>query len=332
MTSKSLYLPTILFALVAAGCGSSGSGGGTSTPDTVQFTSFADAELVPGEELVLPAVSLESTYDAENGLIFSEASGAATGASFSYLGGEDPDGEPAKFTVTSAEGTVIEFKPSDEPGVFMARIVETGVDTGYSDGSPFMLDFTDPEASETIDILLGSDFDVTGWDYQQFGVWVTGFGEDASGTVGAASGGAFTAGTDIPQTGSATFTGVSTGVYAAPDGAGFITASNMTAVASFANRSVNFSTTDTRVAPADTIGNIIGNTRYSFAANNGLDLNGTMNYAAGSNNLRGEVAAENGMTGSVNGNFYGPSANEIGGTFAVDGDQGSYIGGFGGKR
>ena len=106
----------------------------------------------------------------------------------------------------------------------------------------------------------------------------------------------------------------------------------MTAVASFANRSVNFSTTDTRVAPTDTIGNIIRNTPYSFAANNGLNLNGTMNYAAGSNNLQGEVTAENGMTGSVYGNFYGPSANEIGGTFAVDGDQGSYIGGFGGKR
>ena len=106
----------------------------------------------------------------------------------------------------------------------------------------------------------------------------------------------------------------------------------MTAVASFANRSINFSTTDTRAAPTQAINNAIEGRSYAFTPTNELNLNGTISYAAGKNNLRGEVTAEKGMKGSLNGHFYGPNANEICGTFATDGAAGSYLGAFGGKR
>lgn len=330
----------ILGSIALAGCSSGGSS--TVTPPPVvkpvtQFTSMSALEdgLKPGETITLPGVSRESKYTVTSDFpILGEASAAETGASVAYTGGSGADGEPT-LVITSAKGTKIVFKPSDDPNVFMARTVDVGFNTGsgtFSEsGSPFIMDFTEPTNGIT-NIHFSTEYTLSGWDYQNFGVWITNFG-GTSGEVGAMTSGALTSAANLPTTGDATFAGLSAGVFVDVNGDGFATASKMTATTSFANRTVSFDTTSTTAAPLDlTVNALINRTNYAYTATPELNLTGTMSYAAGTNNMSGQVSSANGMTGVVDANFFGPTANEIGGSFAARGDAGYYIGAFGGKR
>ena len=62
-----------------------------------------------------------------------------------------------------------------------------------------------------------------------------------------------------------------------------------------------------------------------------LNMQGTLTYAAGSNDFSGSVSSS-GLNGNAKGRFYGPAANEAGGTFALTGSGvQAYIGAFGAK-
>jgi hypothetical protein len=162
-----------------------------------------------------------------------------------------------------------------------------------------------------------------GWDYQSFGVWVTGYAQAGGGTFGALSVGSQTAAASIPASGVFTYSGSSGGIYTNTAGNPSFTVADMSASVNFASRQINFSTSNT---------NVVSNNFTTFTPNNQLDMNGTLQITSGENRFFGAVNT-NAMTGSATGQFYGPSASEIGGTYGVKGaGLESMVGAFGGKR
>jgi hypothetical protein len=173
-----------------------------------------------------------------------------------------------------------------------------------------------------------------GYRYQTFGVW------SVLSPIGAVmSESYFSAGVmpgAVPVAGTASYTGkaAGSGVDAATRDPYDISAT-MNATANFSTRSVAFRTTGT----TSLSNNAVLGTLPS--ANSGLDISGTLNYAAGSNTFTGLVATVNGMTGNATGRFYGPGIvsnqvmsfpPEIGGTFAVMNPLGGAMhGAFGGS-
>jgi hypothetical protein len=173
-----------------------------------------------------------------------------------------------------------------------------------------------------IGIIANKDHPDIDWQYQTFGVWETGRGEP-TGTLGATSVGVPTAGSAVPTTGSATFTGLTGGIYVDPAGADYITAGEVNADVDFLNRSIDLTTINTQ--KVNTI------TADQSSATN-LNMAGTLNYAAGSNAFSGNVSAT-GLTGSSSGQFYGDNAEELGGVFSLKGaGEETYIGGYGAKQ
>jgi len=162
-----------------------------------------------------------------------------------------------------------------------------------------------------------------GWDYQTFGVWSEQTGTD-SGTYAVMSVGAPTAGSSIPTSNSATFFGAAGGQYVNAGGDSYLTVADLTVTANFLNRSLSFTTANT----------VVTQDLSTFAFNNGLNLNGTLTYAAGINSFTGTVTSANGLTGSSTGQFYGPAAQELGGVFYVKAASGleTYGGAYGAKR
>lgn len=77
----------------------------------------------------------------------------------------------------------------------------------------------------------------------------------------------------------------------------------------FGSRSIQFSTSDTKIART---------------AEPGFDLNGNLSYAPGINAFSGSVQTNNGQqSGQGAGRFYGPAAQEIGGVYSLQGSGGS---------
>jgi hypothetical protein len=163
-----------------------------------------------------------------------------------------------------------------------------------------------------------------GWDYQTFGIWAI---NGAPLQVGAISAGAVTPANAVPTTGSATFTGHAGGFYFDGAGARLTTDAQMSAIANFSNRSIQFSTTGTMVSTPEN--------PPVTSARPALNLSGNLSYAPGSSQFSGNVStADNALSGNASGRFYGPNAQEIGGVYGLNAGSGGarMIGGFGGKR
>ena len=162
---------------------------------------------------------------------------------------------------------------------------------------------------------------VLGFNYQTFGVWLTGSGT-GSGLGGAISAGAATPGGSIPVTGSANYNGAAGGLYVDPAGVTYLAKSSAALSTNFANSTVSFSTSGSTAAT--TAGAALANPSI-------LNISGILNYAGGSNDFSGPVSS-NTLVGSARGQFYGPNANEIGGTFALKGvGAEGYLGAFGAR-
>jgi hypothetical protein len=171
---------------------------------------------------------------------------------------------------------------------------------------------------------IGIDPYAVGWNYQTFGVWAT--GGSTSGTVGVISVGAPTPVNAIPTTGTANYTGASFGYYVNGAGNVFGYGGQMSAAADFDNRLVTFSTSNTMLSD---------NSGGPPISRTDLNLQGTLSYAAGTNQFSGTVnTTGQPLTGSASGRFYGPAYEEIGGVYTLrnGGTLESILGGFGGKR
>jgi len=161
-----------------------------------------------------------------------------------------------------------------------------------------------------------------GWNYQSFGVWQT--GTTTGGTFGAMSFGAPTPVGGLPLTGSATYVGLTAGVYVDGTGQLFGTSATMNTAVNFGTRTVNFSTTGTMVS-RPSVGTI---------ANAGLDLSTTvLQNFSGTQFVVPVTTANSQLSGTATGRFYGPAAQEIGGVYSLQGTGTQSMGGaFGGKK
>lgn len=275
-----------------------------SGPTTLGFTSFG--AIKPSTTTVISGDSAQGTYswDKSTDKITAVTSGAQqSGAAFTLT--RDSNNLPKSVNFTTASGTNLTFtSPTDTLSVLSAN---PNVAVAVSqDGTKYA--------------LAGGGG--VGWDYQTFGVWVTGAGT-GSGTYGAASFGAATAAGSIPTSDSATYIGSTGGRSVAADGTYFFTTSDLTSNVNFAARTVSFATANT-VQSKDLI---------SFVPNSALNLTGALAYSAGSNQFTGAVTNGSTLTGTATGRFYGPAAQEIGGTFGVTGAGiTAYGGGFGAKK
>jgi hypothetical protein len=159
------------------------------------------------------------------------------------------------------------------------------------------------------------DLAAAGMTYSTLGLWSKPSTVVANTEVGGAFAfGVLTRGVDIPTSAlaNATYTGPFVGRYA--DGTDVYTVgATATAAADFSSRTVTFNTT---------------NSRRSGTLDLGLNLTGTLMYAAGTNSLEGPVATvtpAHGMSGIAKGAFFGPGGStvatsapaELGGVVAV---------------
>lgn len=302
-TIKNVGVVAVVLSLV--GCGGGGGGGSATLSPFVSWDNIQRNSTV-----VVEGISQSGTYNYNSGTdritartIGSSSSGATYTASY------DSNGDVTAVTLTPAGGSPISWRRS-AGDTFGVLIINNNIDAVISaDGSRYA--------------LAANPFGY-GWNYQSFGVWVTGAGT-GSGTYGAMSIGAATPGASIPTTGSATYTGFTGGRYINGAGEYFFTSSSMSAVTNFSTRNITFTTTNTQQTP-DLQSNTITN-------NSNLNMSGTLTYSAATNQITGNVTTTGGLNGTVNARFYGPSAQEIGGTFAVDsGGLEGYMGAFGGRR
>jgi len=161
-----------------------------------------------------------------------------------------------------------------------------------------------------------------GWNYQSFGVWQT--GPTTSGTFGAMSFGAPTPIGGLPLTGTATYVGLTAGVYVDGTGQLFGTSATMSTAVDFGMRTVNFSTTGTVVSRPSVVGT---------TPNAGLNLSGTLPIFSGTQFVVPVTTANSQLSGTATGRFYGPAAQEIGGVYSLQGTGTQSMGGaFGGKK
>lgn len=169
-----------------------------------------------------------------------------------------------------------------------------------------------------------------GWNYQTY----AGF-ENTQDTLSAAGGfqsfGTLT--TDLPNDGTATYTGKSSAKVSTHDASGVVggarLVSDVTVKADFAKRSLDFTTSNTK-------GVTVGNDIYTDDGFDKYNLSGQASWEDSSNVFKGNVATTGAekFQGDINGRFYGGKAAEIGGTYGlVSEDKSKAItGGFGAKR
>lgn len=160
------------------------------------------------------------------------------------------------------------------------------------------------------------------WDYQSFGVWETGL-DAGNGFYGAMSLGAPTAGTAIPGSGTADFSGKVVGSYVNNLGKGHTVLANLNVGVAWSTQSLSLSTSGTRMSEDG----------VAFSPNPSLDMsNQTLSYAPGTNGFSGTLTT-GGLTGNSSGKFYGPNAQELGGVFFLRGSGlETYSGAYGAKQ
>jgi hypothetical protein len=297
LTNFSLVLTILLVAC--------GGGGGGSSPSYVAPTSWG--QVSANSKITVSGDSQQGNYTWDSGTNkLTAASFGAQQTGASYTASYGSNGVVNYVNIQTAGGTNLTFTSADS--TFGTLRINSGIDAAISNSGTSYALAAEPSAY--------------GWNYQSFGVWVTGAGT-GSGTAGSTSVGWATPNGSVPTTGTGNYTGYTGGRYSASDGSYFFTSSAMTANANFATRSIAFSTTATQTTP-DLI---------NLTNNSNLNLSGTLTYAANSNQFTGTVTSVSGMTGTATGRFYGPAAQEIGGTFGVSGGGLNVYGGaFGGKK
>lgn len=175
--------------------------------------------------------------------------------------------------------------------------------------------------------------------YMTFGTWFE--DQTTGGNLQGVSGdyvyGDATNPANIPATGTATYVGNVSGMYAPTSGEQpFSTHASMSATADFAARSLGFATSNSKTYDRyetiyDGATNRVTVTSDAVAKAD-LDMSGTLTYSAGSNLFAGTVTDGGGRSGTATGRFYGPAAEEIGGVFGLTAGSGRHSGHFVGKR
>lgn len=302
-----LYLGTFLFLVtLMVGCGGGGSSGGGSTV-VRNFQSFSQVN--PNTEYKMSGISLDGSYT------FDTVTGTVT--SFS----EPSLSKDSSLNFSMDSNYFVTDLTIKTPTTSVSFSERRGDFSGWVPDYPFVVFAVSADGTREV---YAADPYVLGWNYQTFGIWFTGL-DTGRGRGGSISAGAPTAVSGIPTSGTATYTGVSGGVYVDPGGKDFVALGLLNVDANFGTRSLDFKTSNTRVI-----------SRYtgSDVANSGLNLSGTLTYSSGSNSFTGDITSANSrLSGQADGQFYGPSAQELGGVFSTTSSGiETYQGSFGAQR
>ena len=295
----------VCFLALLAACGGGGGGGG---PVDVQFTSFST--IAPNQRANMNGISQTASGTGTSG-----AGGSFTVSSVAIPPPVDTVNSGARITFDSNRNiSAMSFTTPQSSAAF-----SSGIDC--SAGSVCAA-----ETATSAGVLGNPSFPAHSWNYQTYGVWFN-LPSPTTFQAGAISVGAATAGNAVPNTGSATFTGFTSGFYVNEMAVPHFLSANVSATVTWGSQSIAFSTNTT------TIGNL--NTGM-VTADSQLDLTGTLTYAPGSNQFTSSTpltAPRNLLTGSATGRFYGPAAQEMGGVYNLSGNGGStLIGAFGARR
>lgn len=304
----------LLSAACLAGCGGGGGGGSGTIPDPIDggtstfptLSTFTSASFPD-----VPSRALRATADNVGILSAAEA---------------NPQGR-VDFAVerTPTGISSITLTVTDVNGLTFTQVFSSLTRSTVTVGGVALNDFTQVVATGPASARTVEYFDSTslGFSYVTLGQWAS---IDGAVTIGSFVPIGFqTPGASIPTTGGATFIGFLAGLFAPAGGTTpLVVGANATAVADFAGRSVSFSTANSQTSQLVP--------SLPPTSNAGLNLNGTLSYAAGSNQITGTVTSANGMTGGAVARFYGPAAQEIGGSLAVTGTAGGMAAGFIAKR
>lgn len=319
VSCKRIALLSVSLALSACG----GGGGGTvpspaPTPlATTAFTKWSDVQ--PGVNYKADGLGQEITGTASGGQFVAIAPSGVTDG-YSAILTFDSTPELTRLALTTPAPTLVVLDKADVGTTFSDLTLAPGAYPQFVGAW-----------NSTGVAIMANPIDLN-WDYQSFGVWETGLGT-SSRTFGAMSVGAPTIGTAIPTTGTAvSFTGYAAGSYVSAAGTGATVLADVTVGVNFVTRTLTFSTQNSRTSEnwADLVS-------YPFTPNDGLNLTGTLTYAAGTNRFTGStdsVTSVSGLTGNSTGQFYGPNAEELGGVFllSVPGSVETYAGAYGAKQ
>ena len=296
----------LVVASTLSACGGGGGGGGGTVPVTGFTTWRTD---VAGKSILVngDGKQVSYTYDLVSNTIktISDPLDGAASALFTF----DTASVLTGLLLTSAGTTVGSFGAGDI-GILAAD-------------SDFVI------AENFASRAIISNPRSLAWDYQSFGVWETGLDAE-NGYYGAMSLGAPTAGTAIPGSGTADFSGKVVGSYVNDLGKGHTVLANLNVGVNWGTQSLNLSTSGTRMSEDG----------VTFSANPSLDMsNETLSYTAGTNGFSGTLTtgatatSPGGLSGNSSGKFYGPSAQELGGVFFLRGSGlETYSGAYGAKQ
>lgn len=231
-----------------------------------------------------------------------------------------PTGIDAGFVLNKTKNagvvTGLDISGADASTTGSAFSVQTGANTtvnATATGTDALINDT---PTSTGNIKVSTVFGSQTYAYTELGSWsnctanCTGTTGNTTEAFGVFARGEATAASNIPTSGSYTYSGSASSRYV--DATGSLTLVNqlLTSTADFTARSLTFNTTG---GPAN------------------LDVSGTLNYNAGQNLFSGTVNTT-GMTGTAAGRFNGPAVQEIGGVMSLSGADGTMVGNFAGKR
>ena len=314
MKHKKIAFLSLPIIAILSGCGGGGGGGGGGSSITYRnITANFSEDLTNVRASLSGGISNETNYtwSSSSGLItgISDIGGGSTGATITATYDSNSDYAAAGFT--TAGGTTVTFDSNDTFGTFV--LDSDFVVAEQSDGTEYF--------------VAANPYDV-GFDYQTFGTWATGV-NSGSGKAGAISAGFVTTDiSELPTSGSATYTGITGGRYVDSDGDYGWTKSTLSASANFASRQLAVTSSGTYYT------NQAGTS--SSGSNGNLNFTGTLSYSSSSPVFTGTITTTGGDSGTMTGRFYGSNYEEIGGTFGINAASGQtldvYAGGFGATR
>lgn len=314
---KTLFCAIVLASLGLSACGG---GNGTSiannpppTPAPAPTPSNADVvNLQYPQSFLTSAAALHSTVDSTQTVTAGSSSQSDFATSGTYL---KYDKAADSYTLIVGQNGVSDattFTPAQKGAV------------GNSQGVP-LVTYSQGTAPNTTTLLLGVPGPTgTTLTYTNFGVWLKTAGGAGSGTIDsvAFAYGIPTATTDVPKTGTISYTGVFAGIYNAP-GSALGLGGTVSVSGDFATGAIN---TDFAGNSYGGQGQIVDS--FNFAGNGSI-VSGQNSY---SNTLSGNSGSATGLSGSLKGAFFGPAAAETGGTFLLTGAGQTAVGAFGAKK
>jgi len=311
----------VLSALSACSGGGGGSGGGaivaTPAPAPVPATPIVTTSGVP---ISLQAANTSVTYQA--------ASTSANISSNPNVAGSLilPSGQGGTVTLTTdASGNLskLDFsintagKPANAQFTNFS-ISLTSPNTIQASRLASLLDFV-YEYSNSAGYTLSQVAGAQSLSSSAYGVWATDDDLTVVSRAGTFAIGNLTSPSSMPATGSATFTGSTTGVGGATSGNGYyVLQGDAQVIANFGTQSVTTNLTNLKTQDI-----------YNSTATGTLpNLTGTSTLSG--NAYAGSIAGT-ALSGTIKGNFYGTAAQETAGVWQASGSGNAWLGSFGAK-